>query len=226
MVIKTVEDYQRRFSLEDDFMNYSTDDLLYGIMQYLATYHPAWGKLYLTKKNFVKNKKLIRDVCGVSQQTLNNHMKKLIEKGLIQEDMVLMGDDKVEYDCYIFPYNRDENYQLINNEMLWYIVSTRSKQAVRVYIQLLNWYKWKRENNDTFVFTNRDIMKKLGYSTDCKNPNASSVVSNILESFKREGVIDYCEFAEMVIDNKGNEFSISRKRLLFVASSKSELKKV
>ena len=45
---------KRRLSLEDNFMNYGIDDLLFGSMYYLATFHPGVGKLYLTKKNYLK----------------------------------------------------------------------------------------------------------------------------------------------------------------------------
>lgn len=216
------ENRTRRLSLEDDFMNYSSDDLLFGALQYLATYHPELEMLYLTKKNITKSKKELYNLCGLNAQSLKRHLTKLEEKGLIKSKIIYIGANKTEYDCYVFPYDRDGKYQIINNEMLWYIVSTRNQQAVRVYTMLLDWYDWKSHENDEFIFTNKDILKKLGYSTD--NKLASSVVSNILESFKREGVINYEEFYEVRIDNFGKEIPTPKKRLKFVAKSKSELK--
>lgn len=214
--------YTRRMSLEDDFMNYSSDDLLFGALQYLATYHPEMNLLYLTKKNITKNKKELYNLCGLNAQSLKRHLEKLEQKGLIKTKMIYMGANKTEYECYIFPYDKDGKYQIVNNEMLWYIVSTRNQQAVRIYTMLLDWYDWKSHENEDFIFTNKDILKKLGYSTD--NKLASSMVSNILESFKREGVIDYEEFYEVRIDNYGKEIPTPKKRLVFVAKSKSELK--
>ena len=70
-------------------------------------------------------------------------------------------------------------------------------------------------------FTNKDIMKVLGYSTD--NKLASSMVSNILESFRREGVIVYEDFYEEKLMDNGNTIPTPKKKLLFVAKSKSEL---
>ena len=67
-------------------------------------------------------------------------------------------------------------------------------------------------------------MKVLGYSTNTPNTLASSMVSNILESFKREGVIDYEDFFEEKIMDEGNSVPTPKKRLIFVARSKSELK--
>lgn len=209
-------------SLEDDFMNYSSDDLLFGALQYLATYHPELKLLYLTKKNITKNKKELYNLCGLNAQSLKRHLEKLESKGLIKTKMIYVGENKTEYECYIFPYDTNGKYQIVNNEMLWYIVSTRNNQAVRIYTMLLDWYDWKSHEDDEFIFTNKDIMKRLGYSTD--NKLASSMVSNILESFKREGVIDYEEFYEVRIDNYGKEIPTPKKRLKFVAKSKSELK--
>lgn len=214
--------YTRRMSLEDDFMNYSSDDLLFGALQYLATYHPEMNLLYLTKKNITKNKKELYNLCGLNAQSLKRHLEKLEQKGLIKTKMIYMGANKTEYECYIFPYDKDGKYQIVNNEMLWYIVSTRNQQAVRIYTMLLDWYDWKSHENEDFIFTNKDILKKLGYSTD--NKLASSMVSNILESFKREGVIDYEAYYEVKIDNYGKEIPTPKKRLVFVAKSKNELK--
>jgi hypothetical protein len=56
---------KRRFSLEGDFMNYNTDDLLFGAMYHLSTYHPVEKKLYLSKKNLLKNKKTIYELCDL-----------------------------------------------------------------------------------------------------------------------------------------------------------------
>jgi DNA-binding Lrp family transcriptional regulator len=214
----------RRFSLENDFMNYNSDDLLYGAMQYLATYHPEMHLLYLTKKNYKKAQNDLANLCGASTKTISRHLSRLIEKGLVKEKKIYLGADKVEYDCYTFPYEHSSRYQIIDNEMLWYVVSTRNHQAVRVYLQLLNWYKWKAETGEFYNFDNKDILAKLGYSTNSNNALASSMVTNILESFYREGIIDYQEYMEQTIDNSGRVVSFPQKRLLFVAEYKQQLK--
>ena len=215
---------RRRLSLEADFMNYNTDDLLFSAMLYLATFHPEQKKLYLTKKNYVKNRNNFYNLCDDTSnaKTLKRHLDKLIEKGLIAEEDV--KSNNVVYPSYVFPYDQTKKYQLVESEMLWYIVSTRNRQAVKIYIQLLNWYLWKKDNDDIFIFTNRDIMKALGYSPD--NKLASSMVSNILESFAREGVIQIKTFYDEFIDNNGFVVPTPKKRLLFVARSKSELRTV
>lgn len=211
---------KRRLSLEDNFMNYGVDDLLFGSMFYLATYHPGVKKLYLTKKNYEKNRKNFYNLeDGGNAKTLKRHLTKLIDKGLVAEEDININGEK--YPSYTFPYDYNKKYQLIEAEMLWYIVSTRNRQAVKIYIQLLNWYLWKQETQEQFIFTNKDILKVLGYSGD--NKLASSMVSNVLESLAREGVIKYEEYYESHITNNGTTVPTPKKRLIFVAKSKKEL---
>ncbi len=207
--------------MESDFMKHDTDDLLFGAMQYLATFHPALQTLYLTKKNLTKNKKEIYALCGLNSRTLKTHIQKLEQKGFLQERDIIINDNV--YPSYIFPYDEKNKYQIIEAEMLWYIVSTRNAQAVRVYLILLDWYKWKKRESDKYVFTNKEIIEKLGFSPD--NRLASSMISNILESFQREGVIDFIEFRQNYINSQGKELQIPRKRLNFVAAAKNQIRK-
>lgn len=214
----------RRLSLEDDFMNYNSDDLLFGAMQYLATFHPELNILYLTKKKVKKAQNELASICGATTRTVSRHIDRLKEKGLVKEKTLYLGADKVEYECYIFPYDSSGRYQIVDNEMLWYIVSTRNHNAVRVYLQLLNWFKWKAEAGEFYNFDNKDLVAKLGYSTKGNYTLASSMITNILESFYREGIIDYQEYYEQSVDNKGNIITFPQKRLLFVAEHKAQLK--
>ena len=215
---------KRRLSLEEDFMNYSIDDILFGAMYHLATYHPEKKIFYLTKKNFTKNKEIIKKACDVSTQTLNNHLKKLIEAELIQEAGIMSGG--TSYPSYTFSYEYKTKYQLVENEMLWYIVSTRSQQAIKLYIYLLDKYNWKKQNDDYYIFTSEELIGALGYSTNSSNSRAYGIVRNVLESFAREGVIKYEDFYETIIQNDGTSIQTPHKRLIFVASSKKELPNV
>lgn len=213
---------RRRFSLEDDFMNYSTDDLLFGAMYHLSTYHPEEKKLYLSKKNLTKNKKIIYELCDLDAQKMRRHLAKLIEKKLIAEAKMYVGNEKVP--VYTFPFNYDGNYQLVDNEMLWYLASTRNNQCIRVYVSLLRYYLWKNKTNELYTFTNADLLRSIGYSTD--NKLASSMMTNILESFQREGIIQIENYYEEIITNTGKIVPSPRKKLLFVAQVKGDLKPI
>ena len=213
---------RRRFSLEDDFMNYSTDDLLFGAMYHLSTYHPEEKKLYLSKKSLTKNKKIIYELCNLDAQKMRRHLAKLIEKKLIAETKMYVGNEKVP--VYTFPFNYNGNYQLVDNEMLWYLASTRNNQCIRVYVSLLRYYLWKQKTNELYTFTNTDLLQSIGYSPD--NKLASSMITNILESFQREGIIQIENYYEEIITNTGKTVPSPRKRLLFVAQVKGDLKPI
>lgn len=221
MTFKTADDYTRKISTDEDFMWHNSDDLLYGALQYLSTFHPELGYLYITKTKLAKHKKELYELCNLNAKTMRDHIKRLIEKGLIKEKKIYIGQEKTEYDCYIFSYKDSGHYQIVNNEMLWYIVSTRNRQAVRIYTMLLDWYDWKSKEGSEYIFTNENIMERLGY---CENNSvASSMITNILESFKREGVIDYEIDVKTTILPNGKEINVYRKRLTFVATSKLQL---
>lgn len=205
--------YTRRFSLEENFMNYSTDDLLYGIMQYLATYHPTDEELYLSKKNLTKNKKEIYALCDLNARSLKRHLEKLIDAGLIEEKEL----------SYTFPYDFDERYQIIDWEMLWYVVSTRNKFAIKIYVYLLNKFLWKQTTKEHYIFTTQELVEALGYSS-CRNYVAESAINNVLESFSREGVISFSNYYEEHLFDNGTSVPTPKKRLDFVAAKKSEIR--
>ena len=207
----------RRFSLDDDFMNYSIDDLLYGAMQYLATFHPVKKQLYLTKQNLMKNKKDIYAICNLDSRKLKAHIQKLIDKGLIKEEMI------GEYPSYTFPYDYDGGYQLIDYEMLWYLVSTRSKSSLQIYVYLLNKYLWKAETEEDYIFTNKELQIAVGYSENTKLAN--SIMSNILESLSREGIIRFVDEWQEMTNINGTQTKTCRHRLVFIAQTKEDLQK-
>lgn len=199
-------------------MNYSTDDLLFGAMYHLATYDKNSNQLYLSKKKYNLNRKNFYELCDLNAAKLKRHLDKLSDKGLIQEEKILEHGEMIE--AYIFPYNKKGKYRLVNNEMLWYLVSTRSPQAVRVYLYLLNSYLWKKSTEEEFIFTNTNILQALGYSTD--NKLASSAITNILRSFCSEGVIQYVNYYENYVNEHGKSVPVPKMRLKFVAQEQKE----
>ena len=202
----------RRIPVEGVFIHYDSNDILYAIMYALATFNPTDKKLYLPKKTLTANKKSVYNICGFTDaRMMKRHLTKLIEKGLVSEDEM----------NYYFPQNPEEKYRIIEKDMLQYLANTRSNQAIRVYISLLDWFLWKKKENTDFIFTNKDLLEKLGYSKD--NKIASSMITDILESFGREGVIKIERFYETNVLASGKEVPVPRMRLVFVARDKKEI---
>lgn len=212
----------RRISLEEDFMNHATNDLLFAYMLASATYHPIEKRLYLTKFKYVSEQmsQTIAKLCGKSKKTIDRHLTALMEKGLVAVDTVSCGTKDVV--SYIFPYDKDMNYQIVNNDMLKYVIHTRNQCAVRIYVYLLNKYLWKQD----YHFTLKELQVAIGYSPNTMTTSILEMLRDILESFKREGIIQYDEVYEQITAFETGEIvNTPNKVLRFVAQKKEELKK-
>ena len=208
----------RRFSLNDDFMKYDTDDLVYGFMRSISTAKPEGEgkyKEYLTIKKFQEEKKTIAGICGTTAKTITNRLNKLIERGLVEEGhvMVKKKSGMEEVPCYFFPYDYDGIYKIIEQEMVGYLVSTRNSQAIRIYLYLLNCSSLKND----YVFTIRGIKKALGYSETTKS--IDSVINNVLNSFQKEGIISFTKEQFDCVSDRGGETKTIRMVLKFIATN-------
>lgn len=227
---------QRRVSLEEDFMNFKTNDLLYAFMRSLSTARPEVeeGKVvktangkdkykeYLPIKTFKQNKKLIAGICGCSTRTIDNQLNKLFEAGLIDQGVeeVEIKGKAYDYECFWFPYNPEEKYKLVDKEVLGYLVNTRNAQGIRVYIYLLNKYQWKKD----YVFTIKEIKEALGYAASTKT--ADKMIKDILASFNKEGIIKYEKIIEEVDVGGLNDTKIipvERMKLKYVLENRADL---
>ena len=200
----------RRFSLENDFMNYKSDDLLYGFMRNISTSKD--GLEYLPLKNFQKVKKVIAGLCGYSVRQINNKILKLKEVGLIKETEI-----GVNTQSYIFPYDYAGSYKIINKDMLSYLINTRNSNVIRIYLYLLNKYEWKKGE---YLFTVGELKRALGYSDFTKT--ADSMIRDVLTSLKKEGIIKFEKVWCEEVNEQGKPFPVERSLLTFVAKTKGE----
>lgn len=198
----------RVFSLEQDFMNWRTNDLLYAFMRCLSTARPEVedGKMvktannkvkyreYLPIKTFKQNKKLIAGICNCSTKTIDRHIEKLAEAGLLDEgiERIEINGKQYDYECFWFPYDYDGAYKIIDKEIINYLVNTRNSHAIRIYLYLLNKYQWKKN----YLFTIQELREALGYAASTQS--CDTLIKNVLASFKAEGIIKY----ERHIDEK------------------------
>lgn len=173
------DQYYRNISLEDNFMNYSVDDLLYAFMNYHATYDPAAQEYYLTERNWVKYRPLLKSI--INTRNCRNHLNSLIAKGIIIHDAERMR--------YIFPHNGFKKYQPVNNSMLYYLIITSNINVIKIYIHLLNKWLWKNKTNEPYYFTLKELRETLGYSGS-DNAGVDSALRTILFSISKQGIID------------------------------------
>lgn len=207
---------KRRFSLEQDFMNYSTDDLIYGYLQCKSTFDTSNQQRYIAAVTVAQLKKNMAAMIGKTARTVTNRLSKLVEKGLLKEDT------KDGSNIYILTEN-SERYQLINYDILFYLLINRSAQSIRVYVYLLNKYLWKKETNENYIFTLSELKDALGYAETTKT--ADIILDTILKSFYREGLIKWRE----IVDSKnvnGKVIPVIRKELLSVVESQDQLEDI
>ena len=171
--------YYRNISLEDNFMNYSVDDLLYAFMNYHATYDPATQEYYLTERNWVKYRPLLKSI--ITTRNARNHLNSLIAKGIVIHDEERMR--------YIFPHNGFKKYQQVNNSMLYYLIITSNMNVIKIYIHLLNKWLWKNKTNEPYYFTLKELREAIGYSGS-NNPGVDDALHTILFSISKQGIID------------------------------------
>ena len=207
---------KRRFSLEQDFMNYSTDDLIYGYLQCKSTFDTSNQQRYIAAVTVAQLKKNMAAMIGKTARTVTNRLSKLVEKGLLKEDT------KDGSNISILTEN-SERYQLINYDILFYLLINRSAQSIRVYVYLLNKYLWKKETNENYIFTLSELKDALGYAETTKT--ADIILDTILKSFYREGLIKWRE----IVDSKnvnGKVIPVIRKELLSVVESQDQLEDI
>lgn len=214
------ENLSRRLDTGASFMDYRNgNDLLYGYLAYLATYNPKTKQLYLTYSKFLKEKKTISTLLNQTPRTTERQLEKMLERGtLLKAGTINMGEGREQVPCYYFQY-AGKSFNVVQNEMLFYLVKTRTKMAVRIYNFLLNAYKLSvaTKNSEPYQFTITEIKKKLGYSNTTKT--IDDVIKTTLESFSREGIIHYTE--TYVLNNK--QLPMPVKMLDFVAQRINDL---
>lgn len=180
----------RAFSLEESFMNYKVNDLIYGFMRGLSTVRPPVEgqehREYLIKKNFSKNKKLIANVCDISARRVGQIVDELFDKGLLDEGIEVINGKDVP--CYWFP-KVEGKYEIVEQDMVKFLVNTVRSHSIKIYIYLLNKFKWKRQTDEYYIFTLKELSSVLGYAESTRT--AEPIIKDVLHIFKLAKLIDY-----------------------------------
>lgn len=191
--ITRAKERNRRIPTDQGFMSLSIDDILYGYLVTQATYNPSKKELYLPYKKVLEAKRNFATQGRVDIRTVRNRIKKMIEGGYITEK---------ENGDYIFLQNSTA-WQLVEFEMLEYLVTTRNTNCIKIYCYLLSKFLWKEKQRkqdleiDKYKFTLGELARSIGYSeTSSKEGKALKIVKFILDSLQREGIINCVQFYE------------------------------
>lgn len=215
------EDRNRAISMGDDFFDKRLDDVLYGYLLALTTWHPEEKVLYLTKKELNKKetRKLIYAIEGFKQvkapaKTFLDRMKKYQEKGLVLKKGLRINGLLEE--TYIFP-KTDGRYYLIDRKLLYVLCKTSSVGVLQTYIYLADRMRYikEKESKELWSFSATEIAKKLGYNK--KNEEAIRSVYVYLAALQNGNYIDYIRYCETI-----NGTIFPKMRLTKVATSVEE----
>ena len=114
-------------SLEQDFMKYDIDDLLYGFMIYHTTYDPTTKEYYLTERKWTQIRPLFCRGTAMTAQTCGVPLKIGIEDNSLSEFLEGIMNAKNEDELRIFA--RQSIYSDVRNP---------SKELIKTFEQHLN----------------------------------------------------------------------------------------
>lgn len=200
---------KRRIPMDKEFMNYGVEDILYGMIALKASYNTSAQELYITYSNLLEVKREYRSAMCITRQTVDNRVKKLITKGYLVEQN---NGQEIKYVLTA----DSSKWELIDYEMLKYLVRTRNTHCIKIYCYLLNKYKWKKATAEYYSFTIKELLLALGYSDSSSQSGFfTETISIIIDSFNREGIIKTAQYYEG---------KAPRVRLLNVVQKVEELK--
>lgn len=222
MVYKSIVKNKRAFSVQENakWMQHNIDDLLLGLIKYHATYYESSNDnnkdhyLYITKKKYReivrKEYSLMRKI---SERTVDKHLKILVQAGLIEPFTLQMN--KKTYPSYGIKQEAAPFIQ-IPNDWLKHLICVKNIHSVKIYFYLLNKYLWKKQTDEQYIFTNKELIKVIGMTET--SDFASTLITEILEDLKISGILNFETFFVRTEDNKPSP----RKRLLFVPMNREE----
>lgn len=209
-MLNELQAHPRRIPTEGIFLHYSIDDIVYGYLQASATYDPHNKVLYIPKNKMSGIKKMLQTIIGCkTTKTIDNKIKKLLENNLLQE-----GEHNNK-PVILFPYDKNEKYRIIDADLLFSLVCVYRPMVLKIYVYLLDKYKWKNKSNEKYVFTLHELCQMMGYADSSRKQEP--VIREILINLRNNKFIDYEEFYD--IDFECGK-AVPRLRLLDVCDKK------
>ena len=204
-------------------MSYKTNDLLYCAMLAFATTQTDSETnehfCYITKQTMLKNKQIFLAAANVRRtEDMWKQIDKMIQQNLVEKFDLIIHNQSV-YQCFKFQKNY-KTYKIFSADWLKYLLNTRSRNAVRIYLYLYNKFTWK----ENYEFTIKELLLAMGYSiSTATNGNIIGMANDVLDSLYREQIINYNYFYDLKTLPNGKEVPSPKMRLLFVADSIEQL---
>lgn len=183
----------RVIPLTKDFMkDKKTNDIVWGYLQ-INSYKTKDNKriVYKTKAkaediyNYINRDK---EKPVISLSTIRNTIKLYKTIGIITEDKVLDNYNRL-VDVYLLKQDF-KRFQFVKTSTLKYLVDTANVNVIKVYTYLLNKFIYKKNSNEKYSFTKKELCIAIGYSY---RKESIDKLNNILTCLKNNGLIDYSQ---------------------------------
>lgn len=184
----------RFIPLTEGFMDKKTNDILYGYLQTI-TYLDKNRERYVIQNDLDNQLHIIKDLMDLkTNKTVKAHLKHLIEVGLVVKGTTkdLKGND---IDCLYLPTKEHNIFKLIPLETLEYLIFTKNKFSIKIYVYLLNKYQWKNGENKTYEFSKKELLRAVGWKGT--HQREYDIINNILLDLSNSGLISYFEGYKM-----------------------------
>lgn len=180
------ETHVRYYDIQEGslFLQYTTDDILLGLMMSEATVNPDEKKLYITKAIVRNKKEEWLKILGYSLATYKRHFTDLRDKGLVND----------EGTSYSFPQHFPKYFIGLDAEQVKKVCGLGLPHALQVYALLTYWSRTK--GSARFVFTSKFIALAMGYSE--QSTKNIRVIEEILEQLQALGLADFHQEYELL----------------------------
>lgn len=214
----------RYMSLGDDLMNHKTNDLFYAYLISIADYKKEENKLFLDYDYYLEDEiqnELIK-ICEYDcRKSLSRCLKSYIDNGLITIEQVKWMGRKEK--SLVFKNDFDK-YQTVNNDVLEYLYKTSNRNCIRLYVYLLNKFKYYKSLERNYIFSYKELSMVMGYKAGRPSNSVIKNIQTILDCFMRQEIIDY---KKIIVGNDNSPIGYAcYMELTKVAEKVSDMRKV
>lgn len=178
-------DIKRRIPLDKEFISdKGINDLIYCIIQRDSIWNPNIEKDRFLLERGINYSRYAKEL-GIDRRVISKGIQYLCDREYIIKRLdrnILSSSSK--------------SYILISLETLNTLLNTQKRNIIKVYTYLFQQYKYNKEKGREFVFSNRSLLKKLGYNTT-QSCNYKKI-EDIIKTLESLGLIEYREGVELL----------------------------
>lgn len=196
----SLKNEDRRLPVEDNWFEHRKNEIVYSFMIASAEkfYEAGQPQYFLKDKDFDELLPNLRAILGDSSRKKKNEVTKRTVLNAIEkyEGYIVHDSNKKGY---TFPYNPQQTYKMVDKELLMFLCNTARPHVIKIYLYLC----FQLYQKDEYLFSLRELKKKLGYKESNRSCEAS--IRDGIEMLYRLKLID------VETERVGNEVQIKKR---------------